>query len=126
MKLAEYIGMPFEQMDCYALVRDIYKTQHNIELANPNIRFDENYKIFMNFALEVSKNWITCKAQRGAVVAIKYDINHPNIVTHFGYCLDDKRFIHTLKETGAIVEEIAKYKNMIEGFYSYEPNRNAQ
>jgi cell wall-associated NlpC family hydrolase len=126
MKLAEYIGMPFERMDCYALVRDIYKTQHNIELADPKIRFDENYKIFMNFALEVSKNWVTCKAQRGAVIALRYDINHPNIVTHFGYCIDDKRFIHTLKETGAIVEEIAKYKTMTEGFYSYEPNHNAQ
>lgn len=126
MRLADYIGTPFEQMDCYALVRDIYKTQHNIDLVDPKIRFNENYKIFMKFALEVSKNWVKTEPKRGAVIALKYDINHPNIVTHFGYCIDDKRFIHTLKETGAIVEEIAKYKNMIEGFYSYEQNYNAQ
>lgn len=125
MKLGDYIGIPFEQMDCYALVRDIYKTQHNIDLVDPKIRFDENFKIFMNFALEISKNWVKTQPQRGAVIALKYDINHPSIVTHFGYCIDDKRFIHTLKETGAIVEDISKYKTMTEGFYSYEPNHNA-
>lgn len=124
MKLADYIGVPFEEMDCYALVRDIYKTQHNITLVDPKIKFNASYKIFMNFTLEVSKNWVKTQPQSGAVIAIKYDINHPNIVTHFGYCIDDKRFIHTLKETGAIVDDISKYKTMTEGFYKYA-NHNA-
>lgn len=126
MKLADYIGVPFEQLDCYALVRDIYKTQHNINLVDPNIRHDENYKIFANFAVEISSNWVKCKPKKGAVVALKYHPLHPKIVTHFGYCIDDKKFIHTLEETGAILEDLKKYAHIIEGFYAYEPNCNAQ
>lgn len=118
--IKDYIGKPFDELDCYALVRAIYKSEYNIEVPNHNIRHDESLKIYHRFAYEISKNWKQCQAKKGAVVAIRYNFNHPNIVTHFGYCIDDKRFIHTLKETGAIVENLSKYKNLIEGFYIWK------
>ena len=126
MKLASYIGTPFEAMDCYALVRDIFLTQHDVILPNPNIAHDDNFRIFFNFTKEISKNWVKCPPKKGAVVALRYNMEHPRIVTHFGYCVDDKKFIHTLKETGAIMEDLSKYAHITEGFYAYEPNSNAQ
>jgi len=126
MKLSSYIGTPFEALDCYALVRDIYLTQHNIVLPNPNIKHDDNFRIFFNFTKEISKNWVKCEAHTGAVVALRYNMKHPKIVTHFGYCVDNTKMIHTLKDTGAIMEDLSKYAHIIEGFYAYEPNCNAQ
>lgn len=124
--IADYIGTPFDRLDCYALVRAIYKTEHGIELPNPNIRHDENYKIFHKFADEISKNWVKCDKEKGAVIALRHNINHPKIVTHFGYYLGGNKFIHTLKETGAIVDNLSKYQNIIEGYYKYEANRNSK
>lgn len=115
----DYIGTPFNDLDCYALVRAIYKTEHGIELLNPNIKHDENVKIYHKFAYEVAKHWVKCHPKKGAVVAIRYNMEHPRFVTHFGYCINEFSFIHTTKETGAIVEKLSNIKNLIEGFYEY-------
>lgn len=124
MSIAKYVGTPFEELDCYGLVREVYKNELNIELPNPNIRHDENFKIFFKFSQEISKNWKRTDRTLGAVVAIRYCMEHPKIVTHFGYYLGDNKILHTLKETGAIVEDISKYEKLIEGFYKYEPSSN--
>lgn len=124
MSITNIIGTPFEELDCYGLVREVYKTEKGIILPNPNIRHDENFKIFFKFSQEVSKNWKKVDKEAGTVVAIRYCMKHPNIVTHFGYYLGDNKILHTLKETGAIVEDINKYEKLIEGFYKYETDSN--
>jgi len=40
--------------------------------------------------------------------------------------VDNTKMIHTLKDTGAIMEDLSKYAHITEGFYAYEPNCNAQ
>ena len=115
----DYIGTPFEQLDCYALVREIYKTEHGINLLDPSLKYDDNVRIYHRFSYEVSKNWQRCQAKKGAVVAIRYNMQHPRFVTHFGYCINEFSFIHTTKETGAIVEKLSNIQNLIEGFYEY-------
>ena len=123
--IKEFIGTPFETLDCYALVREIYKKEHGIELFNPNIKHDENVKIYHRFAYEISKHWKRCHPKSGAVVAIRYNMEHPRFVTHFGYCINEYKFIHTTKQTGAIVENLSNIQNLIEGFYEYNTNHTA-
>lgn len=118
--IKDYIGIPFKTLDCYALVREIYKNEHGILLPDPNIRFDENQKIYHKFAYEISKNWERCECESGAVIAIRYNPNHPKIVTHFGYVVDKYTFIHTLEETGAILDHLSHYTTRIEGFYRWK------
>lgn len=122
--IADYIGVPFSKYDCYALVREIYKTEHGIILPDPSIRHDENFKIYHKFVKEISNNWVKCDKQKGAVVALRYNMQHPKIVTHFGYCIGGNRFIHTLKDTNAIVDDLSKYTNIIEGYYKYAPTNS--
>lgn len=124
MSITSIIGTPFEELDCYGLVREVYKTEKGIILPNPNIRHDENFKIFFKFSQEISKNWKKVDKEAGTVVAIRYCMEHPKIVTHFGYYLGDNKILHTLKGTGAIAEDISKYEKLIEGFYKYETNSN--
>lgn len=126
MSITSIIGTPFEELDCYGLVREVYKTEKGIVLPNPNIRHDENFKIFFKFSQEISKNWKKVDKEAGTVVAIRYCMEHPKIVTHFGYYLGDNKILHTLKGTGAIVEDINKYEKLIEGFYKYETDSNVQ
>lgn len=115
----DYIGTPFEKLDCYALVREIYKTEHGISLLDPSLKYNDNVRIYHRFSYEVSKNWQRCQAKKGAVVAIRYNMEHPKFVTHFGYCINEFNLIHTTKETGAIVEKLSNIQNLIEGFYEY-------
>lgn len=115
--IKDYIGIPFKTLDCYALVREIYKNEHGILLQDPKIRFDESQKIYHKFAYEISKNWERCECRIGTVVAIRHSPRHPTIVTHFGYVVDKYRFIHTLEETGAILDYLKNYTTRIEGFY---------
>lgn len=113
--IRDFIGIPFNELDCYALIRAIYAKEHGIILPDPNIRFDESQKIYHKFAYEISRNWERCECEKGSVVAICYI--HPRIVTHFGYVVDEHKFIHTLEETGAILDNLKDYKTRIEGYY---------
>ena len=118
--IKDYIGIPFKTLDCYALVREIYKNEHGIILPDPKIRFDETQKIYHKFAYEISKNWERCACQSGTVVALRYNPYHPKLVTHFGYVVDKHKFIHTLEETGAILDNLKNYTTRIEGFYKWK------
>ena len=101
-----------------------YNENDNI-LTHIQGKYDENVKIYHRFSYEVSKHWKRCHAKKGAVVAIRYNMEHPKFVTHFGYCINEYKFIHTTKQTGAIVENLSNIQNLIEGFYEYDTNHTA-
>ena len=116
-KYIKYIGIPFKKLDCFNLVKLIYKEVYNQSILDTNIMHYESEKINESYLGEVS-NWIKIDEPiEGAICAIRLDSNFPKIVTHFAYCINDKQIIHTTKKTDCIVENIAKYYKLIEGFY---------
>ena len=112
----KYIGLPFEQYDCYNLVKLIYKEVHNKDILDTNIKHYESKKINNQYQDE-SLNWLKVdEAKEGDIVAIRLDSNFPKIVTHFAYCINDKQILHTTEKTNCVVfshNEIDSYKFLI-------------
>lgn len=113
-----FIGIPFEEKDCFQLAREVYKKIHNYDMLQTEVKHYESEKIAKAFMSESSK-WYKVTPQKGVIVAIRYCPMHPKLVTHFGVMIDDNRMIHTTAKTGSIIENISNYKHIIEGFYRH-------
>jgi len=117
MTIRDLIGAPFEEMDCFALVRKCYEIERGV-IIPPARPPPDTAQIALRATLdEISKNWRKVEKRKGVCVALRYDINHPKIVTHFGYMIDENHILHTTSQTGAIVERLANYEKLIEGYY---------
>lgn len=115
----KYIGLNFNDYDCFNLVKLIYKEVHNKDILDTNIKHYESDLINQSYLGEVD-NWIEVKEPKeGDIMAIRLDSNYPHLVTHFAYCINDKQIIHTTEKTGCIVENISKYYRLSSGFYMY-------
>lgn len=57
----------------------------------------------------------------GRAVALRIDPMMPNMVQHYGVCLDKHKFIHTLQKTGVLVTRLDHrfFANKIVGFYEW-------
>ncbi len=119
-KYINYIGTPFKELDCYNLVKKIYKDVHNLSILETNTLHNESAKINQEYRNE-ALNWIKVdKPFLGCIVAIKLDSNLPNIVTHFGYAIDEFKMIHTTEKTNCVVENISKYSKLIDGYFIHK------
>lgn len=116
------IGTPFNGLDCFALVRKAYEYDKGIIIPPAKAKAERSSMVFAEFMHEISTNWQKVDRQKGVCVAIKYDTDHPNIVTHFGYMIDFNHILHTTKDTGAIIEPFRNLEKLVEGFYEYIPN----
>lgn len=119
-KYLKYIGLSFNDYDCYNLVKLIYKEVYNKDILDTNIKHYESEKINNQYEDE-SLNWLKVdEAKEGDIVAIRLDSNIPKIVTHFGVMINNHQMIHTTKATNCIIENIAKYHKLTSGIYRYK------
>ena len=118
--IRDLIGTPFSQMDCFALVRKCYEIERGVIIPPAKAPHDRAKMVFAEFLAEISKRWRRVEKKSGVCVALRYDAAHPKIVTHFGYMIDENHIIHTTAQTGAIIEPLKNYENLVEGYYDYE------
>lgn len=127
--MRQYIGIPFNELDCYGLVRHFYKQEFGIDLMDFNMKYSDGSneyfaKVFINYQ-NYATQWQKVETPKyGDVIALKYNLQMPKVVTHFSIALNENEMIHTTNKTGSIIEPISRYKRIIEGFYRYEPNNN--
>ena len=129
IQINDLIGVPFVSrgrdpktgLDCWGLVMEVSK------------RFGKNIPDFFVDAYDskqigvihdfVKSDWVCIPtAEAGAVVGLKLDrVCMPDVVQHYGVCLDRKRFIHTLKDMGVIISRLDHrfFNKHIEGFYQW-------
>ncbi|MBE2985553.1 hypothetical protein CCAL12920_00695 [Campylobacter sp. RM12920] len=119
MKLRDLIGVSFNELDCFALVRKAYEIERGVIIPPAKSKAERSGMVFNEFLKEISSNWRRVEKQKGVCVAIRYDINHPKIVTHFGYMVDENHILHTTKDTGAVIERFKNLEKLVEGFYEY-------
>jgi len=116
----KYIGLNFNDYDCFNLVKLIYKEVHNKDILDTNIKHYESDLINQSYLGEVD-NWIEVKEPKeGDIMAIRLDSNYPKLVTHFAYCINDKQILHTTEKTNCVVENISKYYKLVAGFYRHK------
>lgn len=119
-KYIKYIGLSFNDYDCYNLVKLIYKEVHKKDILNTNVKHNQSDLINQSYLGEVD-NWVEVKEPlEGDIVAIRLDSNYPKLVTHFGIMINDKQLIHTTEKTNCVVENITKYYKLVAGFYRHK------
>lgn len=91
---ARYVGLPYEELDCWALVRRVYREQLGVELAADPLAARAQ-------VVEVEK-------PRAFDVALLRS-------RHVGVMIDAKRVLHTSRGQNAVVEHLDSRR--VIGFY---------
>lgn len=130
MIINDFIGIPFVNKgrsahgaDCYGIVELYYKHILNIEIEE--IRADANNakQCFVKYLDQISRNWVKVEnPTKHSVVVMSTHPQHPDMITHFGVMIDDKRMLHTFKETQCHIMDINNplIKTQIRGYYQWQ------
>jgi cell wall-associated NlpC family hydrolase len=127
---SQYVGLLFknrgrtkEGVDCWGLVRLIYKEQFNIQLPSYDDEYDSSYNIKETgeTIAEHSKEWEAVEKgseKTGDVIVMRLS-GYP---THVGLVLEKGRMLHIIEGTDAIVEnyEGRLWQRRIVGFFRHK------
>ena len=129
----KYIGIPFEDrgrtingVDCWGLVRLIYKNEFNITLpsfAEDYSNTDETNKLEELISIH-KEGWTQTTAPKsGAVVLFKLLGSE----SHVGVVVNERQFIHVSEGSTSVIESFDSilWKKRIIGFYEYTPATNS-
>lgn len=125
----KYLGIPYkthgrdlEGIDCWGLVRLIYKNEYNIDLPSFSEHYLEDDRARSEELINLYKEgWEqTPHATEGAVVVLKV-LGH---LSHVGVCIDSTQFIHAQEGSGSSVQSFdsIKWANRVAGFFKYKEN----
>lgn len=133
MKFEKYIGIPYVDkgrdasgLDCYGLVRLIYKNEYQIDLPNLTAQYelDDNAGI-EDLVAQQKEGWELSNepAQEGDVVVFKI-FGHD---THVGVAVSPTHFIHVRENQDSAIESLSahKWSKRITGFYKYSEKQLA-
>lgn len=128
MSIEKYIGIPYESrgrgksLDCWGLVRKVYKGELSIILPNIDGYTDsENGEQTEQYVkAEAFENWEKIKIPMPFCVVV-FKMGHH--CSHVGVMLDSIHFIHAMKGRQSCVERIdkAQWQKRVDGYYCWSP-----
>lgn len=133
VSLTDLIGVRFVSkgrdprtgLDCWGLFKVTMGRYGHTDIPDFNVDALDSTRIAGIAAIEVaSGRWQKIDSpEAGCAVVMENDTNLKGVKQHFGVCIDDRRFIHTLRQTGSIISEIRDpfWSKRIKGFYKWSP-----
>jgi cell wall-associated NlpC family hydrolase len=123
------IGTPFISngrdpnvgLDCWGVFKIVMGRFGITNIPDFDVNADDSRGVGRIFFAERS-NWIKIdKPEAGCAVALSIDPMMMGIAHHFGVCLDDKTFIHTMRKAGCIITRLDDrfFGKKIKGFYRW-------
>lgn len=118
MNIIRYIGRDYERYNCFDLAKDFYANELGLTLKN-----------YFEGDVVPNRKEIEClvKTNKGDFEKVDSPIFGDLVVinlygysSHIGVCLDENKFLHSLKRVGSCLDSIQKYSKMIEGFYRHK------
>ena len=85
--------------DCWTLICDIYKDEHDLILPDYPYAIEDRESDFAYFVKANLMLEILDRPEKGAIM------HYSHISEHVGYCLSDRQYIHRVKE-GTKVQDI--------------------
>lgn len=122
IELRRYIGRPYEQYNCFDLVKEFYRDKFNLELKNyfegpvPN-RKDVESLIVTNKGDFVRVE----KPQFGDIVVIRLF----GLECHIGVVIESGKFLHSARNVGSILDRLERYNKMIAGYYRHRERNDS-
>lgn len=110
------IGVPYEELDCWDLVRQFYKDILLIDIPD--------FRTYLSDAVDMEKVVVEIARPRfkeigtpqfGDIVLIRFK----RTLSHVGIYLGGNKLLHSREITGSVVDNFGKYNKVIEGFYTW-------
>lgn len=122
MNFVKYIGIPFVDggrdlngLDCWGLVKLIYKEQYNIDLPEYYISAMATVSITAEMRAEEHK-WIKLE-QPEAPCLVVINLTCGPWADHVGVYLGVGKFIHCYKRSGVVIDRLSHWQSRIIGYY---------
>lgn len=132
MNFEKYIGIPYAEkgrditgLDCYGLVRLIYKNEYKIDLPSFNAEYtaDDNNRI-QDLIAQYKEGWeSTDTPSAGDIVLFRI----MGVESHVGLVISPTHFIHVRENQDSAIESLSahKWSKRIVGFFKYSEKNNA-
>lgn len=126
----DYITIPYKKMgrdkdglDCWGLVRMIYKDQFNVELPSyvDQYNADDTHDSLAELIAISKESWTkTDNPVIGDVLLLRAE----GSLSHVGVVISPTHFIHVIEDINVAIERYdqGKWKNRLEGAYRYDSN----
>lgn len=128
----KYIGIPFldkgrdiNGIDCWGLVRLVYKQEYHIDLPN----FSSNYEAddseqMKDLLAQYKEGWEKIDAPTEGCIVL---FNILGVESHMGIAISSTHFLHARDRRDSAIEsfESVAWRNRITGFYKYSENKSA-
>lgn len=123
----DYVGIPFlakgrekTGLDCWGLVRLVYKEQYNIELPSLSSDYEiEDSERIAEIAAQYREGWEeTSEGVPGSVILFRV-LGH---ISHVGIYIGDNKFIHCREEQSVVIESLDSFtwSKRAVGFFNYK------
>jgi cell wall-associated NlpC family hydrolase len=119
LRTLDYLAIPYEQKNCYQLVRYFYLKEFNLELVNMDSMKDDAYRLIHKEIIKQSNNFVMVKEPKYGTLVLMNNADHHSIINHIGVYVGEGRVLHTSKKTGCVISKIEMLN--IKG-YANHPN----
>lgn len=113
--LPNLIGTPYDEKDCWDIVKEFYLQAFNINLSKFDIIPQDRKKT----EKQMDKASISFKKieqpRTGDIILFKV-MGHN---AHVGIYLNNRSFLHTKKKIGCVIEQFQNWEKRIQGFYRW-------
>lgn len=116
--ITNYIGHPYEDLDCFELVKSFYRMEFNIDLKHyweGETHLDKKQAETLIISGVGNFEKVTEPIFGDIVVVRLY-----GYACHIGVRLTEGLMLHTLRGVGSCIEPIKKYERMVEGYYRHK------
>ena len=134
--MIEFIGIPFidkgrdyKGADCYGLAKLYFKDILDIDIPDVMASPQQLKMAYLEYLSNINKFWIEHKEPKeNTIVAMRTDLNNPNLVTHFGIVIKVEnrlKILHTFRDVNSHLIDIdhPAYINKIVAYYEWKGNK---
>ena len=114
--VSKLVGIPYEKLDCFQLVKRFYKEATESQVLNPIEAGEGNWENSVLIQSNKGKFKEVSTPKYGDIIVIKVH----GLECHLGVYLERATFIHTTKKTGSIIDQVGRWHKLITGFYRLE------
>lgn len=128
----KYIGIPFldkgrdiNGIDCWGLVRLVYKQEYHIDLPNFSTNYEaDDSEQMRDLLAQYKEGWEKIDTPTEGCIVL---FNILGVESHMGIAVSSTHFLHARERCDSAIEsfESVAWRNRITGFYKYSENKSA-